>query len=86
MPLKPLALAFLSSYQSSSNPSISLCNSPTMGLPLADLIYGMSPQLIPSLDPPNNQYSSDNTLLLRLLQQTDQSKPDAAAHQPTPGS
>ena len=36
--------------------------------------------------PPINQSNSDNTLLLPLLQQTNQSKPDAAAHQPTPGS
>ena len=36
--------------------------------------------------PPINQTNSENTLLLPLLQQTNQSRPDAAAHQPTPGS
>ena len=85
MSLNPLAPAFLPSYQSSSNPPISLCNSPIMGLPLAQLFCGMPPQLISSLAPPFNQYNSDNTLLLPLLQQTNQSKPDAAAHQPTRG-
>ena len=86
MSLNPLAPTFLPSYQSSSNPPTSLWNSTTMGLPLAQLICGVPPQLIPSLAPPFNQYNSDNTLLLPLLQQTNQSKPDAAAHQPTPGS
>ena len=86
MSLNPLAPAFLPSYQSSTNPPISLCNSPTMGLPLAQLICGMPPQLVPSLAHPFNEYNSDITLLLPLLQQTNQSKPDAAAHQPTPGS
>ena len=81
MSLNPLATAFLPSYQSSSNPPISLCNSITMGLPLAQLICGIPPQLAPLI----HQYNSDNTLLLRLLQQTNQSNPDAAAHQPTPG-
>ena len=52
-----------------------------MGLPLAQLIWGMPPQLAP----PIPQYNSDNTLLLPLLQQTNQSHPDAAAHQSTPG-
>ena len=86
MSLNPRAPAFLPSYQSSSNPPTSWCNSTTMGLPLAQLICGVPPQLIPSLDPPINQSNSDNTLLLPLLQQTKQSRPDAAAHQPTPGS
>ena len=86
MSLNPLAPAFLPSYQSSSYPPTSLCNSTTMGLPLAQLICGVPPHLIPSLVPPINQYNSDNTLLLLLLPQTNQSKPDAAAHQPTPGS
>ena len=85
MSLNPLAPAFLPSYQSSSNPPTSLCNSTTMGLPLAQLICGVPPQLIPSLVPPINQYNSDNTLLLPLLQQTNHSRPDAAAHQPPLG-
>ena len=46
----------------------------------------MPPQTIPSLAPSINQHIFDNTPLLPLLQQTNQSKPDAAAHQPTPGS
>ena len=86
MPLNPLAPAFRPSYQSSSNPPISLCKSITMGLPLAQLLCGMPPQPIPSLAPSFNHHNSDNTLLLHLLQQTHQSKPDAAAHHLTPGS
>ena len=85
MSLDPFAPTFLPSYQSSSNPPTSLCNPTTMGLPLAQLICGVPPQLIPSLVPPINQYKSDNTLLLPLLQQTNHSKPCAAAHQPPPG-
>ena len=86
MSLNPLAPAFLPSYQSSSNSPISLCNSTTMGLPLAQLICGMHPQTIPSLAPSIKQHIADTTLLLPLPQQTNQSTPDAAAHQPTPGS
>ena len=56
-----------------------------MGLALAQLICGMPPQTIPSLAPSINEHIADNTPLLPLLQQTIQSKPDAAAHQPTPG-
>ena len=52
MSLNPLAPAFLPSYQSSSNPPTSLCNSTTMGLLLAQLICGVPPQFIPSLAPP----------------------------------
>ena len=86
MLFNPPAPAFLPSYQSSSNPPVSLCNSTTMGLPLAQLICGMPPQTIPSLAPSINQHIADSTPLLPPLQQTNQSKPDAAAHQPTPGS
>ena len=86
MSLNPLAPAFLRSYQSSSNSPISLCNSTTVGLPLAQLICGMPPQTIPSLAPSINQHIADTTLLLPLPQQTNQSTPDAAAHQPIPGS
>ena len=85
MSLNPLAPAFLPSYQSSSNPPISLCNSTTMGLLLAQLICGMSPQTFPSYVPSINQHFADNTLILPLLQPTNQSKPDAAVPQPTPG-
>ena len=86
MSLNPLAPAFLPHHQSSSDLPISLGYSNPMSLPLAQLICGMPPQTIPSLAPSINQHIADNTLLLPLLQPTNQSKPDAAAHQPTPGS
>ena len=86
MSLNPLAPASLPSYQSSSNSTILLCNSTTMGLPLAQLICGMPPQTIPHLAPSINHYIADTTLLLPLSQQTNQSTPDAPAHQPAPGS
>ena len=86
MSLNPLAPAFHPEYQSSSNPPLSLCNSTTMSLPLAQLFCGMPPQIIPSHAPSTNQHITDGTLLLPVLQPTNQSKPDAAAHQPTPGS
>ena len=85
MSLNPLAPAFFPHYQSSSDPPI-LSNSPPMGLPLAQLICGMPPQTIPSHAPSINQHIADNTLLLPLPQPTNQSKPDEAVHQPTPGS
>ena len=56
-----------------------------MNLPLARIICGMPPQIIPSQASYINQRIADNTLLLPLLQQTNQSRPDAAAHQSTPG-
>ena len=56
-----------------------------MNLPLAQLICGMPPQITPSHAPSINQHIADNTLFLPLLQQTNQSQPDAAAHQSTPG-
>ena len=86
MSLNPLAPTLLPHYQSSSEPSISLCNSTTMSLPLAQLICGMPPQTIPSPAPSINQHNIDGNFILPLLQPTNQSKPDAAAHQPTPGS
>ena len=46
----------------------------------------MPPQIIPSHAPSIDQHINDGTLLLPLLQPTNQSTPDAAAHQPTPGS
>ena len=85
MSLNPLAPAFLPQDQSSSDPSLPLCTSNIMNLPLAQLICGMPPQVIPSHAPSINQHIADTTLLLPLLQQTNQSKPDAAAHQSTPG-
>ena len=57
-----------------------------MCLPLAQLICGMPPQIIPSHAPSFNQHITDGTLLLALLQPTTQSKTDATTHQPTPGS
>ena len=86
MSFNTLALAFLPHYQSSSDPHISLCNSTTMSLPLAQLTCGMPQQTIHSHAPSINQHITDNTFLLSFLQPTNPSKPDAAAHQPTPGS
>ena len=57
-----------------------------MSLPLAQLICGMPPQTIPSHAPSVNPHISDGTFLLPLLQPTNQSTPDAAVHQPIPGS
>ena len=85
MSLNPLAPDFLPHHQSSSDRPLSLCNPNTMNFPLAQLICGMPPQIIPSQAPSINQRIADNTLLLPLLQQTNQSQPDAAAHQSTPG-
>ena len=45
----------------------------------------MPPQTIPFHAPSINQHISYGTFLLPLLQPKNQSKPDAAAHQPTPG-
>ena len=56
-----------------------------MNLPLAQLICGVPPQIIPYQAPSVNQHIADTTLLLPLLQQTNQSQPNAAAHQSTPG-
>ena len=86
MSLNPLAPTFLPHYQSSGDPRVSLCNSTTMGLLLAQLICRMPPQTFPSHAPSINQHITDGTFLLPLLQPTNQSKPDAAVHQPTPGS
>ena len=86
MSLNPLALAFLPQSQSSSDPPISLCNSTAVSLPLAQLFCGTPSQIVQSHAPPTNQHITDGTLLLPLLQPTNQSKPDAAVHQPTPES
>ena len=83
MSLNPLAPAFLPHHQSSSDPPVLLCNSNTMNLPLAQLICGMPPQIIPSHAPSLNQNIGDNTL---LLQPINQYTTDAAAHKSTPGS
>ena len=55
-----------------------------MSLPLAQLFCGMLSQIVPSHSPSINHQITDGTLLLTLLQPTNQSKPDAAVHQPTP--
>ena len=86
MSLNPLAPAFLPRHQSSADPPLSLCNSNTMNLPLAQLICGMPPQITPSHAPSINQHIADNTLLLPLLQPINQYTKDAAAHKSTPGS
>ena len=79
----PLAPAFLPHHQSSSDPPLSLWNSNTMNLPLAQLICGMPPQINPSHAPSVNQHIADNTL---LLQPINQYTTDVAAHKSTPGS
>ena len=55
-----------------------------MNLPLAQLICGMPPQIIPSHAPSVNQHIADNTLLLSHLQPMNQSTTDAEAHKLTP--
>ena len=57
-----------------------------MSLPLAHLFCRVPSQIISSHAPSVNQHITDGTLLLPLLQPTNQTKPDAAVHQPTPGS
>ena len=86
MSLNPLAPAFFPHFQSSSDPPISLGNPTTMSFPLAQLVCGMPPQTTPSHAPSINQHITDSTFLLPIFQPSNQSKPDAAAHQPTPGS
>ena len=84
MSLNRLAAAFPPHYQSSSDHTISLCNSTTMSIPLAQFFCGMSIQIIPSHAPSINQHIT--ALVLPLFQPTNQSKPDEAAHHRTPGS
>ena len=85
MSLKPLAPALIPHYQSSSDFLISLCNSTTMSLPLAQLFCRKSPRIIPSHASSINQPITDGTFILLLIQLTNQSKQDAAAHQPPAG-
>ena len=82
MSLNLLAPAFVPHYQSSSDPPFTLCKSTPMSLHLAEVFCGMPLQIIPSI----NQHITHGTLLLPLLQPTNQSKLDAAPHQPTLGS
>ena len=84
MSLNRLAAAFPPHYQSSSDHTISLCNSTTMSLRLAQFFCGMSLQIIPSHAPSINQHIT--ALVLLFFQPTNQSKPDEAAHHRTPGS
>ena len=55
-----------------------------MSFPLAQLFCRMPPHIFPSHAPSNNQHISDGNFLLPFLRPTNQSKPDATAHQPTP--
>ena len=57
-----------------------------MSLPLAQVICRMPPQITPSHATSIDQHITDGTFLLFSLQPTNQSKPNAAAHQPTPES
>ena len=82
MSLSPLAPAFLPHSQCSSDPPLSLCNSTTMGLPLARLFCGMPPQIISSHAPPMNQLITEGTFILPLIQSTNPSKQDAEVQQP----
>ena len=86
MSLNPLAPAFLLRYQSSSDPLNSLCNSTAMSVSLAQICSGMPPPIIPSHDSPINQPITDGTFILILIQPVNQSKQEAAVHQPPPGS
>ena len=86
MSLNPLAPAFLPQCQTSSDPPFSLCNSIAMSLPLVQLFCGMPSQIVPPHAPSTKQHITDGTLLLPLLQPTNQCKPVAAVHQPIPGS
>ena len=85
MSLNPLAPVFIQNYQNSSDPPISLYNFATMNLPLAQLFCGMPPQMNPSHAFSISQPITDYIFNLPLLQSTNQSKQDAAAHQPTRG-
>ena len=86
MSLNPLAPTFLPHFQSSFDLPIPLGKSIKINLPLAQLLCGLPPQITPSHAPSINQLITDGTFLLPALQPTNQSKPNAAAHQPTPVS
>ena len=83
MSLNPMAPDFFPQFQSSCNPPNSLDTSNTMSFPLAQLFCGIAPQLIPPPAPALIQHIADGTFLLPSLQLTNQSKPNAAGHQPT---
>ena len=84
MSLNPLEPAFLPQFQSSCDPATSLGNSTRMSIPLAQLFYGMPPQINPPHAPSINQHITDGTLPLTSLQLTSHSKLNAAVHEPTP--
>ena len=86
MSLNPLAPVFLPHFQSSSDPPILLGNSNTMSFPLAQLFCGIPPQITPFHAPSNSQHITDGTFRLPSLRPTNQSKPNAAAHQLNPES
>ena len=82
MSLNPLAPAFLPQHQSSSGPSVMLDHSYAMNFPLVPLPCGLPPQSIPLLTSSINQQPTDSTLLLPLLQSTNQSTADTIARKP----
>ena len=90
MSLNPFAPAFLPHYQFSSNPPISLCISTAMSLPLAQIFFRLSHCLPPSITTSHarslGQPTTDDTLVLRLIQPKKLSKQDVGALQPHPES
>ena len=82
----PPAPVFLPHFQSSSDPPIPLGHSTTRSLPLAQLFCRMPLQITPFHAPSITQHITDGTFFLPSLEPTNQSKPNAAAHQPTPDS
>ena len=86
MPLYLLAPGFLPHYQFPSDPPISLCNSTAMSYRLAQLFWGMPPQIIPSHAPLINQPIGNNFLTFPLIQSKDLPKHDAEILQPHGGS
>ena len=53
---------------------------------MAQKFCGMPPQIVPSHAPSTNQHIIGGTFFLPFPLSTNQSKPKAAAHQPTPES
>ena len=86
MSLNPLEPAFLSHYQTPSDPPISLCNSTAKNLPLDQIFCGMPRPINTSHVPPLRQPITDDTFILPLIQPKNPSKQDAEPPQPPPGS
>ena len=80
MSINPLAPAFPPHHQYPPVPSISLCNSTTVSLPLAQLFCGMPAPIFPSHAPPVTQPITDGTFIHSLIQLKNPSKQDAKAH------